>query len=186
MDEYRLIGIHCQGLEVPDAPVKTLIRFSVPALCALLVCGCWNGRVLLAFEEPFWASLGEDIPARISLARETIPHGYFPRFLLVRAPDDPVSRLLRELSYGGYRAAVVGPLASYQWRGYAAKFTHTRFILLSEENTPDLPANALQVRYDRTDAFRAAGFAAGVSVREEGGGDGGGLRFRPRRNAPYR
>ena len=172
MDEYPSIGIDCQGLEVPVAPVKTLIRLSLSALCALLVCGCWNGRVLFAFEQPFWATLGNDLPTRIALARQSIPRGYLPHLLLARAPDDPQARLARELVTGGYRTAVVGPLASSQWRDFVTRFPHTQFVLVGTEDAADLPPNALQIRYDRTGAFRSAGFAAGVSVREEGGGEG--------------
>jgi hypothetical protein len=170
MDEYPSIGIHCQGLEVPVASVKTLLMLSLCAVCALSVCGCWNGRVLLAFEQPFWATLGDDLPSRLVLAKESIPRGYLPRFLLMRSPDDPATRIVRELASGRYRAAVVGPLVSSQWKGFATRFTRTRFILIGAGNAADLPPNALQVTYDRTDAFRSAGFAAGSSVRTEGGG----------------
>jgi hypothetical protein len=152
--------------------VKTLITLSLSAVCALMMCGCWNGRVLLAFEQPFWTSLGDDLPERLALARECLPRGYLPRLLLTPPPEDPAARLARELASGRYRAAVVSPLLSSQWRGFAAQFAQTRFILIGEGSPPDLPSNVTLVRYDRTDAFRAAGFAAGLSVREEGGGAG--------------
>jgi hypothetical protein len=76
------------------------------------------------------------------------------------------------LGSGGYRTAVVGPLVSSQWRGYAARFARTRFILIGEDSAPDLPPNAMRIIWDRTEAFRSAGFAAGTAVREEGGGTG--------------
>jgi hypothetical protein len=169
MDEYPLIGIHCQGLEVPVAPVKRFIMIVFCSLCAFLACGCWNGRVLLAFEEPFWATLGNDLPARVAVARETIARGYLPRVILTRSPDDPTARLEKELLTGAYRTAVVGPLASSQWRAFAARFTRTRFILVGDIDSDGLPPNALHIGYDRASAFRAAGFAAGSAVIEEGG-----------------
>jgi hypothetical protein len=172
MDEYPSIGIDCQGLEVPVAPVKRLFMLIVCSLWALLACSCWNGRVLLAFEEPFWASLGDDLPARLAVARESVPRGYLPRVMLTRAPDDPLARLERALTTGAYRTAVVGPLASSQWRAFVPQFARTRFILVGDIDAAGLPINAREVRYDRTGAFRSAGFAAGSTVLEEGGGDG--------------
>jgi hypothetical protein len=122
------------------------------SVCALLACSCWNGRVLVAFEEPFWATLGDDIPARFAVARESISRGYVPRIMLTRSPDDPLVRLQKVLGSGAYRTAVVGPLVSPQWRQFAVRFARTRFILVGDGDS--------------------AGFAAGSAVLAEGGGVG--------------
>ncbi len=142
------------------------------SVCALLACSCWNGRVLVAFEEPFWATLGDDIPARFAVARESISRGYVPRIMLMRSPDDPLVRLQKVLGSGAYRTAVVGPLVSPQWRQFAVRFVRTRFILVGDGDDAGLPPNALWIRYDRTGAFRSAGFATGSAVLAEGGGVG--------------
>ncbi len=150
--------------------MKSAIAFSIPAFCALSLCGCWNGRVLYTVEQPFWDSLGNDLPTRIAVTRESLPRGYLPDFLVTAPPEDPAARLGRLLATGQYRTVVIGPLLSLQWRDYAVSHEHTHFILIGGEAAPDLPPNITQILYDRTGAYRSAGAAAAAAVQEEAGG----------------
>jgi hypothetical protein len=134
-----------------------------------MLVGCWNGRVLLSFEQPSWVSLGDDIRTRLAIARQSLPRGYLPRFALGSSQGTPVERLSRELRRARYAAVVVGPMLSLEWQAYAASFPATRFLLLGASPADRLPANALLIRYDRTRAFAVAGFAAGASVSESAG-----------------
>jgi hypothetical protein len=149
--------------------VKPLIA----PLCAFvflsMLSGCWNGRVLISFERPYWASLGDDARTRLAIARESLPRGYLPRFDLGASQGTPMERLTREIGRTTYAAVVIGPMLSLEWQAYAATFPGTRFILIGVSTAAQLPPNALAIRYDRTRAFAAAGFAAGASVREAAG-----------------
>ncbi|HET6485809.1 MAG TPA: hypothetical protein VFH83_05290, partial [Spirochaetia bacterium] len=68
-------------------------------LCPLvLLGGCWNGRLLFFFEQPYWVSLGDDRPLRLGLDREALRDGYLPSLVIPAVTEDPLTRLTRELS----------------------------------------------------------------------------------------
>jgi hypothetical protein len=151
--------------------VKKAITLTIPALCLLLVSGCWNGSVMFSFEQPFWMSLGDDAQVRLSIARAAVQNGYLPR-IFVRGPqENPAARLSQDVSAGPFRTVVVGPLLSYEWKGYVPQSPRTRFILIEGGAVDDLPQNAVALVFDRTRAFTEAGFAAGESVRERARGE---------------
>jgi len=134
-------------------------------VCAVVVlAGCWNGRVLYAFEPPFAATLGDDASLRLALGSAALRHGYVPSFSAA-AGQDPVAVLQQEAGRG-YATVVVGPLLSFQWKQFAAAFPRTRFILV-DVPAPDAgaPSNAVFLTFDRTAAFRAAGQLAARTVR---------------------
>jgi hypothetical protein len=139
-------------------------------LGALILSGCWNGRVLYSFEEPSWVSVGGGLRTELSLVRDALTAGYFPRVSIASADKDPSEALAKELASKKFRAVVVGPLLSLQWRDYALRFPDVRFVLIGGSARADLPPNAVVVRYDRTNALKTAGYAAGLSVRDEEGG----------------
>ena len=141
----------------------------VPALCGLMcasamLAGCWNGRVLYAFEPPFLATLGNDTALRLSLAAAALDHGYAPSFSGGPA-QDPVAVLQKEASRG-YSVVVVGPLLSFQWQQFVPAAPRTRFILV-DVPAPSVgaPVNAVFLTFDRTRAFRDAGRAAAAAIR---------------------
>jgi basic membrane lipoprotein Med (substrate-binding protein (PBP1-ABC) superfamily) len=150
--------------------VKRSITIVLAALCVLLLSGCWNGRILFSFEQPFWSSLGEDLPLRLALARDSLRQGYLPRFIVAGPRENPAVHLARDVSAAGYSTVVVGPLLSYEWRGYVTQSPRARFILIGGGPFGDLPGNALALVYDRAKAFQAAGYAAGLSERESAPG----------------
>jgi hypothetical protein len=101
----------------------------------------------------------------VSLVRISLTNGYLPRILVSEQGGNPGERLAAAIAAGGYRAVVVGPLLSFDWRAYVSRQPRTRFILIGGANPADLPPNATVLLYDRRDAFRAAGHAAGIAVR---------------------
>jgi len=135
-------------------------------VCALLLTGCWNGRVLFSFEQPFWSSIGGKTRLRAALAGAAVSHGYLPRIDVEAAGADPFASLVGNLASGGYAAVTVGPLLSFQWAAFVSRFPGTRFVLIDPPApVHDLPPNAVFLTFDRTGAFRDAGRAAGDSVR---------------------
>ncbi|HYW85820.1 MAG TPA: hypothetical protein VFB30_21385, partial [Spirochaetia bacterium] len=149
--------------------MKKSFALTIPALCILLLSGCGSGRLMFSFEQPFWMSLGDDAQVRLSLTRAAVQHGYLPR-IFVRAPqENPAAHLAQDMSAGRFRTVVVGPLLSFEWRGYVPQSPRTHFILIGAAD--DLPENAVALVYDRTHAFNATGFASGESVRQRAGGD---------------
>ena len=162
------MSIDCQGLETS---VKKSFALTIPALCILFFSGCGNGSLMLSFEQPFWTSLGDDAQARFSLTRAAVQHGYLPRIVVKGPQENPAAHLAQEISAGGFRTVVVGPLLSFEWQGYVPQSPRTRFILVGGVSPDDLPPNAVALVFDRAPAFNAAGFAAGQSVRERAGGE---------------
>jgi hypothetical protein len=148
------------------------IRLSalIPAFaCALLLTGCWNGRILFTLEEPFWSSIGGDARLGAALAGVAALHGYFPRVVIEPAGTDPLAALAAGLDPGRHAAVVVGPLLSFQWEGFVAKYPRTRFVLIDAPPPGQDPPNAVFLTFDRTGAFRDAGRAAGADVRKRFG-----------------
>jgi hypothetical protein len=166
MDEYPLAGVNCQGFEVPVAPVKWPAALILTVLSSLFLAGCWNGRVLLAFERPFWTSLDGGPRVALALGLSSAGQGYFPRLIVSGQAEHPSERLAAEAAAGRYSAVVVGPLLSFDWRTYAPQNARTRFILLGGISVTDLPPNTVSLRFDRRNAFRAAGAAAGMAVKD--------------------
>ncbi len=169
MDYYPAMDIHCQGFPVsPSTRVKRHLPLLLLTLS--LLSGCWNGRLLVAVEQPFWASRNGDHVLRWPLVRAAITHGYVPRFVRIEPPQDPRSVLLHELASRRYRAAIVSPLLSLEAPAYVSSVPSTRFLLLEDPSPVQLPPNAVRLAFDRVEAFHAAGRAAGTSLRNEGGG----------------
>jgi hypothetical protein len=151
--------------------VKLRIVLILAALSPLFLGGCWNGRVLFAFERPYWASLHGGHRLALSLDGASLSRGFLPRIVVRGQAEKPAERLAAEAAAGGYRAIVVGPLLSFDWLVFAPRNERTRFILLGGVAAADLPPNTVALQYDRRAAFRAAGAAAGLVVRQapEGG-----------------
>jgi len=134
-------------------------------LCALLLAGCWNGRILFSFEQPFWSSIGGEPRLRAALAGAAAARGYLPRVAVDAAAADPLAPLVENLTARAYAAVIVGPLLSFEWAAYVPRFPGTWFILVdAPAPVQDPPPNAVYLTFDRTDAFREAGHAAGQSV----------------------
>jgi hypothetical protein len=166
LDYYPGIVVDCQELEVLDHHVRRLRLFLSALLFALFLCGCWNGRVLYSFEQPFWASIGGEPRLQAALAAAAAARGYFPRIDVQGAGPDPQALLAGILASGRYSAAIVGPLLSFEWTAFVPRFPGTRFILVdAPPPAQDPPPNAVFLTFDRTGAFRDAGRAAGESVR---------------------
>lgn len=164
MDYYPAMDVHCQGF------VKGRTTLLAIALLPLALAGCWNGRVLIAVEQPFWASRDGDRLLRWPLERAALSRGYLPRVLLMGPQTDPKVRLLQELASRRYTAAVVGPLLSLEAGSFAPSSPRTRFLLLDDLSSLQPPANAARLVFDRESAFRDAGKAAAISLRAEAGG----------------
>jgi len=130
-----------------------------------VLAGCWNGRVLYAFERPFLASLGDETALRLSLARVSLSNGYLPSFSFEPGAD-PVSFLLQGSS-AGYSAVVVGPLLSFQWAQFASGVHAAKLVLVDvpPSSAAGLPPNAVLLTFDRAAAFAEAGRAAAEWVR---------------------
>ncbi len=134
-------------------------------LCVLLLTGCWNGRALFSFEQPFWSSLGADSRLKASIAGDAARRGYLPRVDVGGGAPDPLKALTSTVSTGGYAVVIVGPLLSFDWASYVPRFPRTRFILIdAPAPSPDPPSNAVFLTFDRTPAFREGGRAAAESV----------------------
>ncbi len=162
---------HCQGRDVSSrASLKHALCATVLFGCAVLTSGCWNGRVLFAMEESYWAAEGGGALLHRSLFRASFAHGYFPGFLLIRTQEDPVASLRRELTIHHYRAAVVGPLLSLDPQVFTAVPPSTRLLLVDGASAAAPPGNMVRLVFDRREAFRIAGSAAGLAIRHQAGG----------------
>jgi hypothetical protein len=148
--------------------MKRMLLSALVVCCALLLGGCWNGRVLFAMEEPYWMAAGGDALLRWPLVRASVARGYLPRFLVIGAQQDPEGSFSRSIRAGRYRAVVVGPLLSLEPLGFAP--AQTRFLLLDDPTTPQ-QNNAVRLVFDRIASFKTAGYAAGLSVGAETGGN---------------
>jgi hypothetical protein len=145
--------------------VKTLARRAILlAVAACCLGGCWRGRLLVCAEPPFWASLGEPLPVRISVAWQSLRHGWWPDFLLVGPQENPRDRLSAALAARRYGAAVVGPMLSFEAAGFAQGFPHTRFILVDGTAAGAAAQGSVLLSFDRTSAFQAAGEAVRSSL----------------------
>jgi hypothetical protein len=155
-----------KSFEVLDHDVKRYGLLFAALLLVLLLCGCWNGRILYSFEPPFWASIGGQPRLQAELAGAAVVRGYFPLVDVRDTGADPQALLSGSIASGGYSAAIVGPLLSFEWAAFVPKFPGTRFILI-EAPPPalDPPRNAVFLTFDRTGAFLDAGRAAGESIR---------------------
>ena len=142
-------------------------RSAIPLIpLVLLLTGCWNGRVLFTFEQPFWSSLGDDPRLKAAVAADAARRGYLPRIDIGAGTPDPVTALVSTVSTGRYGVVIVGPLLSFDWASYVGKFPRTRFVLIdAPAPAQGSPANAVFLTFDRTAAFREAGHAAAESVR---------------------
>jgi hypothetical protein len=142
-------------------------RLFLCGLGALLLSGCWNGRVLYSFEEPFWTVMG-GARARLPLVKTALVKGYLPRIDVAPAATDPRERLAAGLSQRRYSLAVVGPLLSFESDAYAGRFPGTRFVLIDVHvQGRSLPPNAVALSFDRTGAFREAGAAVAAALQAE-------------------
>jgi hypothetical protein len=132
--------------------------------------GCWNGRVLFSFEEPFWASLGGDLQLKASLAGDAARRGYLARIDVGAGASEPLKALVSRVSTGRFAVVIVGPFLSFDWASYVRTYPQTRFVLV-DAPTPalDPPSNAVFLTFDRTRAFQEAGRAAAESIRSMSG-----------------
>lgn len=150
--------------------VKKALFSSLCIACLLLFEGCWNGRLLIAVEQPWWTAHGGDAFLRGPLTRTSLEHGYLPHLVVIASQGDPRARLQKELAVRRYSAAVVGPLLSLEPQTFAAAHADTRFLLVEDPlEIPALP-NATRLLFDRTNAYRTTGIAAGLSIRDQSGG----------------
>lgn len=160
---YPVMPAHCQEL-------KKSRLVALLALATLLLGGCWNGRLLVAAEQPWWVSRGGDAALLWPLTKTALANGFFPRFLVIGAQDDALARLRQELTDHRYAAAVVSPLLSQDPRSYTSSFAGTRFLLVDGPPAAPGQPNAAPLTFDRAPSFRLAGLAAGLSIAKETGG----------------
>jgi hypothetical protein len=146
--------------------VKKIVLSLCVAFGALFCAGCWSGSLLFVAEQPFWATLGDDARLRFTLARASLWHGYIPRFLLLSESEMPQERLARALGTGRFNTVIVGPFLSLSPEGFASRFPRTEFILVHGSPARDTPANTVKLIFDRKEAYRTAGYAAGLSERQ--------------------
>ncbi len=147
---------------------KTRMLLSALAVsCALLLGGCWNGRVLIAMEEQYWTAEGGDGLLHWPLVRASLARGYLPRFLVIGAQQDPEGSLKKAIFARHYRAVVVGPLLSLEPLDFAP--AQTRLLLVGDPTAPQQD-DMIRLIFDRTGPFKTAGYAAGLSVSAEAGG----------------
>jgi len=153
--------------------VKRCRALTLPLLCVFLLSGCWNGRALFFFEQPFWSTLGDDARIRVTLMSASLRRGYFPRIDIAAPGGDSQAGLVKDAGKGAYSTVVVGPLLSSEWKSYVPRISGARFILVDvSPPAADPPPNVLFLTFDRREAFHAAGFAAAASALEGHGGDG--------------
>ena len=165
MDYYHAIVVPCQVYEVSRSPMKRKWLFLLCALGVLLLSGCWNGRVLYSFEQPFWATIGSE-RLRFSLDTAALRRGYFPDVDLTPSDTDPHERLSAMLSRHAYALAIIGPLLSFESSTYADRFPGTRFVLIDvPRQGKSLPPNVVTLAFDRTTTFREAGAAAAAALK---------------------
>lgn len=142
-------------------------------LCVLLLAGCWNGRALLSFEQPFWSTLNGDSRLKAALTADALRHGYVPRIVVGSGGADPQKALVAAVSTGRDAVVVVGPLLSFDWASYVPMFPKARFVLIDAPVPTQVPpANAVFLTFDRTAAFREAGREAAQTVRARLGASG--------------
>lgn len=147
--------------------VKRILPALLLGACLSLLSGCWNGRLLIAMDQPAWSAEDGDSLLHWPLVKASLRHGYLPSFLLVQPQEDPGARIMKALTARHYRAAVLGPiLSSYQ--GAITPFG-TRLLIVDDESAPPQGNNA-RLEFDRAAAFRTAGLAAGLSISQESGG----------------
>jgi hypothetical protein len=118
-------------------------------------------------EQPYWYAKGGDAALRWPLVRVSLAHGYLPRFLIIDAQEDPAASLAGALRVRQYKAAVVGPLLSFDLGGLLSQ--PTRFLLVGGPNTEQRD-NVIRLVFDRIDSFKKVGYAAGLSISAEAGG----------------
>jgi hypothetical protein len=135
-------------------------------VCASVLSGCWNGRLLIAMDEPAWAAENGGALLHWPLVRTSLVHGYLPSFLIVQPAEDPAASLRRALTARRYRAVVTGPLLSLSQS--AVPSPGTRVLLVQDDGGPP-QGNAVRLVFDRTAAFRTAGLAAGLFISQEAG-----------------
>jgi hypothetical protein len=152
--------------------LKSSILAVLVVFCALLLAGCWNGRIYYSFEQPFWSSIGGETRLVAGFAGSAAVRGYLPRIDVSPAGTEPLARLLGNMSTGSYTCVIVGPLLSFQWAEFVRRFPDTWFVLIDAPAPPgEVPPNAVFLTFDRTAAFRDAGRAAGASVRARFGAE---------------
>ncbi|HVP17714.1 MAG TPA: BMP family ABC transporter substrate-binding protein [Spirochaetia bacterium] len=163
--------VHCQELRTSAASRgKSLRLAALLALSPLLIGGCWNGRLLVAAEQPWWVARGGEARLLWPLAKTALVHGFFPRFFVIGAQEDSLARLRQELASRRYAAAVVSPLLSQDPQGYALSFAATRFLLVDGPQPVPGQPNAVPLSFERAPSFHLAGLAAGLSISSEAGG----------------
>ena len=147
-----------------------LVKMTLPSIllmALILLCtGCMHGRLLVCVEQPFWATLGEDLPTRVAIAKEALLKGFVPEFRLIAPQENPLEALKTALSARRFAAVIVGPLLSFQAGAVAVQHPSVDFILLEAAPLEDALANTIQLVFDRSDAFRATGRIAGLSLRQ--------------------
>ncbi len=147
--------------------MKRILLIPTCMLGVFLLCGCWNGRVLFSFEQPYWSTVGST-RMRATLEAAALVRGYVPRFDLAPSDVDPHERLSAMLSRHAYALAVVGPLLSFESGAFADRFPGTRFVLVDVQGqVKGLPPNVVTLSFDRTRSFREAGAASAAALKGE-------------------
>jgi hypothetical protein len=142
------------------------------AAAALALASC--GRLVVLAADPWWSAVSDGSQAMSrQVAFAVLRRGYLPSFVAVAVKEDAGERLLAALSRRRHAVAVLGPPLSFDAGAIAARFPDVTFVLVGGSGADDGIANTVQLVFDRTDAFRAAGAlaaAAGpVAVLSAGG-----------------
>jgi hypothetical protein len=144
----------------PKRAVSSLLILA--GILALASCG----RLVVLAADPWWSAVSAGSP---TLARQValaaLRRGYLPTFVAVPAREDARERLLTALSRGRGRpaAVVLGPPLSFAAGEYANRFPDVTFVLVGGPGGDDGMVNTVQLAFDRTAAFGAAGSLAAAA-----------------------
>jgi hypothetical protein len=169
LDYYPNIVIYCQEPATfmrVNFPIRRHLKTVFALTGVLALTGCWKGRILFSFEQPFWSSIGGGSSLQMHLAGVAAVRGYLPRLIIGGEGSSSLEALESNLSLRDYAAAFVGPLLSFQWSTFVSKYPGTRFVLIATPAPGEpFPPNAVYLGFDRTNSFHDAGHISGEAIR---------------------
>ncbi len=103
---------------------------------------------------------------KAELVIRSLLRGYLPTILSIGVQENARERLVAALGSGRFKAAVVGPLLSFEAAGFVQGFPRVRFVIVGGRPTEDEASKVTRVVFDRTEAYRRAGDCAQLSLAE--------------------
>ena len=132
------------------------------AIAGLVLLGCSKPQLLVFFSKPYWNALGPSLTAELSTVAQR--HGLSTRIVTPGISEAVSDSLTKELRQGSVDAVVVDPLLSSEAADVAQRFGTVTFILM---DGPDQPlSNTIDLRFDRSSAFKNMGRAVAAALRE--------------------